>query len=178
LKLPVYPVGGKEATRKAYGDALTALGAHRPEVVALDGEVSNSTHADEFKKAFPDRVEDHWIEGGLGDAVLEAFTGVGTKPPTVLKLGVRKMPGSTTPAQLMSAAGIDAEHVVQAVRALLWSSRLAGLAGPGGPNPNSEVLLEQPGHLLDALFSDRSTQDLASRAAPVALGGSEASLSA
>src|SRR5262245_10910663 len=51
LKLPTYEVGSKEATRKAYGDALVAVGAARPEVVALDGEVSNSTHADEFHKA-------------------------------------------------------------------------------------------------------------------------------
>jgi transketolase len=318
LQLPTYAVGGKEATRKAYGDALVAMGAARPEIVALDGEVSNSTHADEFKKAFPERffemfiaeqqllgatvglavlgkrafastfaafftraydqirmaaisnatihlcgshagvsigedgpsqmaledlammravcgstvlypcdanqtaqlvrqmvdlkgvsflrttrektpiiypatetfpvggsrlvrhsdkdrvaivaagitvhealkayeqlkteglavrvidaysvkpidqetlrraaadtggklvvVEDHWFEGGLGDAVLDAFTGVGVKPPTVLKLAVRQMPGSATPAQLLDAAGIDAGHVVRAVKALL-----------------------------------------------------------
>jgi transketolase len=61
LTLPVYQVGGKEATRKAYGDALVAVGAHRPEVVAADGEVSNSTHADEFKKAFPDRFFEMFI---------------------------------------------------------------------------------------------------------------------
>lgn len=317
LKLPAYAVGGKEATRKAYGDALVAVGTHRPEVVVTDGEVSNSTHAEEFKKARPERffemfiaeqqllgtavglsvlgkiafastfaafftrafdqirmaaisnvtirlcgshagvsigedgpsqmaledlammravcgstvlypcdanqtaqlvnamcelkgisylrttrektpviyppgeaflvggsktikqsdkdrvaviaagitvhealkaydrlksegvavrvidaysvkpidtatlhqaakdtggklvvVEDHWREGGLGDAVLDAFAGVGIKPPTVVKLAVTKMPGSATPSQLMNAAGIDAEHIVKAVKAL------------------------------------------------------------
>jgi transketolase len=61
LKMPVYEVGAKEATRKAYGDAITALGAHRTDMVALDGEVSNSTHADEFKKAFPDRFFEMFI---------------------------------------------------------------------------------------------------------------------
>src|SRR5205823_4200068 len=61
LKLPTYNVGGKEATRKAYGDALVALGAHFPEMVVLDGEVSNSTHADEFKKAYPDRFFEMFI---------------------------------------------------------------------------------------------------------------------
>jgi transketolase len=315
LKLPTYEVGSKEATRKAYGDALVAVGAARPEVVALDGEVSNSTHADEFHKAYPERffemfiaeqqmlgaavglgvlrkkpfastfaafftrafdqirmaavsnatihlcgshagvsigedgpsqmgledlammravcgstvlypcdanqtahlvnhmadlpgisflrttrektpiiyppgekfpvggskvvkqsgsdqaaviaagitlhealkaydqlkkdgitirvidaysvkpidrqtlhraaretggklivVEDHWIEGGLGDAVLEAFTGGRYELPTVIKLAVTKMPGSGKPAELMNAAGIDAEHIVQAVK--------------------------------------------------------------
>ena len=61
LKLPTYELGGKEATRKAYGDALAALGANRSEVVALDGEVSNSTFAEEFKKAFPDRFFEMFI---------------------------------------------------------------------------------------------------------------------
>jgi transketolase len=60
VTLPTYNLGDKVATRKAYGDSLTALGA-RPEVVALDGEVSNSTHADEFKKAFPDRFFEMYI---------------------------------------------------------------------------------------------------------------------
>jgi transketolase len=318
LKLPVYEIGAEEATRKAYGDALVAVGAHRPEVVALDGEVSNSTHADEFKNAFPDRffemfiaeqqllgaavglsvlrkkpfastfaafftraydqirmaaisnanlhlcgshagvsigedgpsqmaledlammravygstvlypcdpnqtaalvnqmadlpgisflrttrakteviygpneafpvggskvvrqseqdqvtvvaagitvseslkaygqlqsegihiriidaysvkpidaaglrqaaaatggrlvvVEDHWPEGGLGDAVLEVFTGREASRPTVLKLAVQGMPGSGTPAELLHAAGIDADHIVAAVKSLL-----------------------------------------------------------
>ncbi len=318
LKLPVYDMGTKEATRKAYGDALVAVGAARPEVVALDGEVSNSTHSDEFNKAFPDRffemyiaeqqlvsaavgfgvrqkrafastfaaffsrafdqirmaaisnstislsgshagvsigedgpsqmalediammravfgstvlypsdpnqtaqlvltmadlpgisylrttrektpvlygpnetfpvggsklvkhsdndkvaviaagitlhetlkayeqlhtdgihirvidlysvkpvdsetlhraasdtggklvvVEDHWEEGGLGDAVLDAFAGRGETAPTVIKLAVRKMPGSGKPAELLHAAGIDADAIVQAVKSLL-----------------------------------------------------------
>ncbi len=48
------------ATRKAYGDALLALAAI-PEVVAMDGEVSNSTHADEFAKAHPDRFFEVYI---------------------------------------------------------------------------------------------------------------------
>jgi transketolase len=317
LKLPTYKPGTKEATRKAYGDALVALGASRPKLIALDGEVSNSTHADEFKKAYPDRffemfiaeqqllgaavgmavlgkeafastfaafftraydqirmaaitgvtlrlcgshagvsigedgpsqmgledlammravcgstvlypcdpnqtaqlvnlmaatpgisflrttrektpviypsgeefkvggsklvkrsaddqvavvaagitvhealkaydrlktegisirvidaysvkpidrqtlhqaaretagrlvvVEDHWAEGGLGDAVLEAFTGTGGDLPHVVKLAVTHMPGSGTPAELLAAAGIDADHIVQTVKSL------------------------------------------------------------
>ena len=318
LKLPAYEVGGKEATRKAYGDALVAVGANRPEVVALDSEVSNSTFAEEFKNAFPDRffevfiaeqqlvtaavglgvlgkrvfastfavfftrafdqirmaaisnatihlvgshagvsigadgpsqmgledmammrgvcgstvlypcdpnqtarlvhemvdlsgisylrttrektpviyapgepfpvggsrlvrhsdrdqvaviaagitvhealkayeilksegitvrvidaysvkpidretlhraardtlgklvvVEDHWFEGGLGDAVLDAFADTRVDGLRVIKLAVRDMPGSGTPAELMNAAGIDADHLIQAVKCLL-----------------------------------------------------------
>ena len=58
---PAYALGDKVATRKAYGDALAALGTDRPEVVALDGEVSNSTHADEFAKAYPGRYFEMFI---------------------------------------------------------------------------------------------------------------------
>ncbi len=318
LKLPTYEAGTKEATRKAYGDALVALGAARGDVVVLDAEVSNSTHADEFKKAYPDRffemfiaeqqmlgatvglavlgkrpfcstfaafftrafdqirmaslsnatihlcgshagvsigedgpsqmgledlammravcgstvlypsdpnqtvqlvalmvdlpgisflrttrektpvlydasvnfkvggshtikqsdedkvtivaagitlhealkahdrlqkegvavrvidafsvkpidreglhraaratngrlvvVEDHWFEGGLGDAVLDAFVGHGETLPEVIKLAVHKMPGSGTPAELMRAAAIDADAIVQAVKSMV-----------------------------------------------------------
>src|ERR1700716_3462858 len=60
VTLPVYTKEDKVATRKAYGDALLALGA-RPDVVAMDGEVSNSTHADEFAKAHPDRFFEMFI---------------------------------------------------------------------------------------------------------------------
>jgi transketolase len=60
VTLPVYLPEDKVPTRKAYGDALLALGA-LPDVVAMDGEVSNSTHADEFAKAYPDRFFEMWI---------------------------------------------------------------------------------------------------------------------
>ena len=58
--LPRYDVGDSVATRKAYGDALVVLGDD-PRVVVLDAEVSNSTHADEFKQAFPDRYFEMFI---------------------------------------------------------------------------------------------------------------------
>jgi transketolase len=61
VELPTYEVGEKVATRKAYGDALVAVGRANSRVVALDGEVSNSTHADEFAKAFPDRFFEMFI---------------------------------------------------------------------------------------------------------------------
>jgi transketolase len=60
VTLPVYGKDDKVATRKAYGDALLALAAI-PEVVAMDGEVSNSTHADEFAKAHPERFFEMYI---------------------------------------------------------------------------------------------------------------------
>jgi transketolase len=61
LALPRYDAGKEVATRRAYGDALRALGAARPEVVALDGEVSNSTYAEEFAHAYPDRYFEMYI---------------------------------------------------------------------------------------------------------------------
>ncbi len=62
-------------------------------------------------------VEDHWPEGGLGDAVLEALADADDRPP-VTKLAVREMPGSGTPEELLHAAGIDAEAIAAAVRAV------------------------------------------------------------
>jgi transketolase len=64
-------------------------------------------------------VEDHWPEGGLGDAVLEAFAGGQEVLPRVVKLAPRAMPGSGTPGQMLDAAGISAEHIVRAVKGLL-----------------------------------------------------------
>jgi transketolase len=61
LELPTYQKGDSVATRKAYGDALKALGGARGDVVALDGEVSNSTFAEEFAKAYPDRYFEMYI---------------------------------------------------------------------------------------------------------------------
>ena len=58
---PSHARGDKVATRRAYGDAVTALGARDPRVVALDGEVSNSTYADTFAKAHPDRYFEMFI---------------------------------------------------------------------------------------------------------------------
>ena len=61
LELPRYELGEEVATRKAYGDALAALGAARGDVVALDGEVSNSTFAEVFAKAHPERYFEMYI---------------------------------------------------------------------------------------------------------------------
>jgi transketolase len=61
LNLPAYEIGTKEATRKAYGDALVALGNARGDVIALDGEVGNSTYTEEFAKAHPERFVQAYI---------------------------------------------------------------------------------------------------------------------
>jgi transketolase len=64
-------------------------------------------------------VEDHWPEGGLGEAVMEAFAGYRGAQPDIVKLAVQALPGSGTPAELLDEAGINARHIVQAVRALV-----------------------------------------------------------
>ena len=56
-----YELGTKVATRQAYGEGLVALGGRDAQVVALDAEVSNSTHADLFQKAYPDRFFEMFI---------------------------------------------------------------------------------------------------------------------
>lgn len=56
-----YEIDSKVATRKAYGEALVTVGSQDPKVVALDAEVSNSTHADLFKAAYPERFFEMFI---------------------------------------------------------------------------------------------------------------------
>jgi transketolase len=74
---PAYEVGSAVATRKAYGEALAALGGDRGDVVALDGEVSNSTYAEIFRDAHPDRyfemyiAEQQMIAAAVGLQVLD-----------------------------------------------------------------------------------------------------------
>src|SRR3954452_5976770 len=63
-------------------------------------------------------AEDHWPEGGLGDAVLGAFADADERP-RVVKLGVRDMPGSGKPDELLAEAGIDADAIASAARALV-----------------------------------------------------------
>ncbi len=63
-------------------------------------------------------VEDHWPEGGIGEAVLSVFAEAEERP-RVVRLAVSDMPGSGKPDELIAAAGIDAEHIVAAARKLV-----------------------------------------------------------
>jgi transketolase len=63
-------------------------------------------------------VEDHHPEGGLGDAVAEAYAD-GRPVPRLVRLAVSDMPGSASPEEQLKGAGIDAESVAAAVRLLL-----------------------------------------------------------
>ena len=61
-------------------------------------------------------VEDHWPQGGLGEAVMSALADAPNRLP-IIQLAVRDMPMSGKPAELMHAAGIDADAIADAVRA-------------------------------------------------------------
>jgi transketolase len=64
-------------------------------------------------------VEDHRIEGGLGDAVLGSLAASGPMSGRVEKLAVTRLPGSGSPAELRTWAGIDADGIIERVRAAL-----------------------------------------------------------
>jgi transketolase len=79
-ELPRYEVGDEVATRKAYGEALKALGDARGDVVALDGEVSNSTYSEIFREAHPDRYVEAYIAEQQLVATAVALQRRGWKP--------------------------------------------------------------------------------------------------
>ena len=134
-----FPVGGSKVVRSTENDDVTIVGAgvtlhealKAAELLDADGiearvidlysvkPVDSETlraAAEETRGIVT--VEDHWAEGGLGDAVLDALSDTDSRPP-VVKLAVREMPRSGKPAELLAAAGIDAEHIADAARQLV-----------------------------------------------------------
>jgi transketolase len=130
-----FPIGGSRVVRQ--GNAVTIIGAgitlhealKAAEILAAEGlearvidlysvkPIDEATiRAAARETAAIVTVEDHWPEGGIGDAVLDALATEGLATP-VTKLAVRIMPGSGTPAELLAAAGIDADHIADAARA-------------------------------------------------------------
>jgi transketolase len=61
-------------------------------------------------------VEDHFEEGGIGEAVLAALLDAGSAPSKVRRLAVRGMPHSGKPDELVDKFGISARHIVDAVK--------------------------------------------------------------
>jgi transketolase len=76
LELPRWDVGEQVASRDAYGAALAALGSARPDVVALDGEVSDSTRTAAFAAAHPERFFEMFI---AEQQLVAAAVGVSTR---------------------------------------------------------------------------------------------------
>lgn len=56
-----YSSGQAVATREAYGNALVRIFPQFSNLVVLDAEVSNSTYAEKFKKAYPERFFEMFI---------------------------------------------------------------------------------------------------------------------
>jgi transketolase len=66
-------------------------------------------------------VEDHWIEGGIGETVAGVLAEAGVGTP-LTRLAVTERPGSGPPEALLAAAGIDADHVVAGAEKALGSA--------------------------------------------------------
>src|SRR5262249_31567038 len=77
---PPYKFGDDVAPREAFGEALVRLGTVDARIVALDGDVKNSTFSEKFKEKFPDRfVECYIAEQNMVGAAL-GFSGEGFVP--------------------------------------------------------------------------------------------------
>jgi transketolase len=63
-------------------------------------------------------IEDHRVEGGLGDAVAHELAVAGSSA-TMRHLAVRAVPTGGTPEEQRAAAGIDAASIVDAVAGLI-----------------------------------------------------------
>jgi transketolase len=129
-----FPVGGSKTLREGDDVALVAAGItvhealRAAETLAEDGISARVVDCYSVKPidggtlaslSMPIvTVEDHWAEGGLGEAVLAALAERG-RDARVKLLAVRRLPHSGKPAQLLEAAGIDAGHIAGAARALV-----------------------------------------------------------
>ena len=135
-----FPVGGSRTLRSSPGDQVTIVAAgitvHEALSAAerLEAEGIAARVIDAYSVKPIDAVtlrqaahetghivtaEDHWPEGGLGDAVLDALAAGGLPVPPVRKLAVRSMPASATPAEQLADAGIDAAAICSAATALV-----------------------------------------------------------
>jgi transketolase len=135
-----FPVGGSKVVRSDLSDQVTLIGAgvtlHNclaaADQLGRDGIHARVVDLYSIKPIDTETllaaaaatggrlvvVEDHYPQGGIGEAVLAAFNDAG-HPVQIAHLAVHGLPGSGTPAELMDAAGISADHVVQAARDLL-----------------------------------------------------------
>jgi transketolase len=135
-----FPIGGSRVLRASADDEVTLVGAgitvhealKAADALAEEGLAARVIDLYSIKPLDTEAlraaaeatggrvvtVEDHWPEGGLGDAVAAALAD-GDDPPRVVKLAVRGMPGSAKPAELLAAAGIDANGIAAAARALV-----------------------------------------------------------
>jgi transketolase len=135
-----FPVGGSKTLRSSEADRVTLVGAGITVHEALGAAVAlaadgiaarvldcysikpidaEALHAASFETGLVVTIEDHWVEGGLGDAVLAALAADGILSGRVIKIAVTQMPGSGTPEELRDWAGISADAIAETVRSLL-----------------------------------------------------------
>ncbi|MGH2634945.1 MAG: transketolase [Actinomycetota bacterium] len=138
-----FPVGGSKTPRSGAADVATLVGAGvtvfqslaAAEALAAEGVPVRVVDcysvkpidAGTLRRALEETglivtVEDHWPEGGLGDAVLEALASGGALAGRVHKIAVTGMPGSGSPEELREWAGISASRIAETVRGLLAGS--------------------------------------------------------
>ncbi len=132
-----FPIGGSKTLRSSPEDRVTLVGAGITLVECLraaDALEAGGVHtrvidlysvkpADgaTLRSALIDTglivtVEDHWPEGGVGDAVLDALASEGDVAGRIVKIAPREMPGSGTPQELREWAGISADRIAERVR--------------------------------------------------------------
>jgi transketolase len=135
-----FPVAGSRVLRSSESDQVTIIAAgitvHEALAAAdrlagdgirtrvIDAYSVKPIDAAVIRRAAADTghvltVEDHWPQGGLGDAVLETLAASGEPLPAVMQLAVGDMPESATPAEQLHAAGIDAAAIVAGVAGLV-----------------------------------------------------------
>jgi transketolase len=138
-----FTIGGSRLTRSSEADDVTVVGAgitlHEALAAAdtLAGEGISTRVIDLYSVKPIDEatlieaaeetgaivvVEDHWPEGGIHEAVLEAVAR-STVHARVVGLAPTEMPTSGTPTQLLDQAGIDRAHIAEAVRSLVRTAR-------------------------------------------------------
>jgi transketolase len=132
-----FPIGGSKTLASSDRDAVALVGAgitvHQclaaHDLLGAEGITARVIDAYSVKpidgpalrKALAETgilivAEDHRIEGGLGDAVLDALSADGRIDGHVIKLAVDALPGSGTPDELRAWAGIDASSIADRAR--------------------------------------------------------------
>jgi len=132
-----FPVGGSKVLRKSKNDVATVIGAgltvhealkaydelkeERISVRVIDAysvePIDKANISKEVEKAGKKVVvvEDHFQNGGLGDAVAQALSG----KAEIIHLAVKDLPRSGKPEELLDKYGIDANHIKRAVKELI-----------------------------------------------------------
>jgi transketolase len=133
-----FPIGGSKVLRHHEADCATIIGAgitlheglKAADALALEGihvrvidlysvkpVDSHAIITAAVKTGHLVVVEDHWVEGGIGDAVLAALADAVAVKPKYSHLAIREMPRSGEPDELLDAYGISAKHIIEAVKA-------------------------------------------------------------